>query len=114
MPFTGRLVDRIGGGRVVPAGLVVMTAATLPFVWVGSDTSYALLATVLFVRGLGLGATMMPAMAAAYSPLHPEEIPRATSALNTLQRIGGSIGTALLAVVLQHRLVAAVQIWRDR
>jgi hypothetical protein len=33
-------------------------------------------------------------------------VPRATSALNVLQRIGGSLGTALLAVVLQHELAA--------
>ena len=31
-------------------------------------------------------------------------MPRATSALNVLQRIGGSIGTALLAVVLQGQI----------
>jgi len=31
-------------------------------------------------------------------------VPHATSALNAIQRIGGSIGTALLAVVLQHQL----------
>jgi hypothetical protein len=35
-------------------------------------------------------------------------VPRATSALNTLQRVGGSIGTALLAVVLQHQTSAAI------
>jgi hypothetical protein len=32
-------------------------------------------------------------------------VPRATSALNVLQRVGGSLGTALLAVVLQHQIV---------
>ena len=31
-------------------------------------------------------------------------MPRATSALNVLQRIGGSLGTALLAVVLQGQI----------
>jgi EmrB/QacA subfamily drug resistance transporter len=103
MPFTGRIVDRLGGGRLVPAGLLLMAVATLPFVWVGEHTSYVFLACVLFVRGLGLGGTLMPAMAAAYAPLTAAEVPRATSALNALQRIGGSIGTALLAVVLQRQ-----------
>ena len=32
-------------------------------------------------------------------------MPRATSALNVLQRVGGSVGTALLAVVLQHQII---------
>ena len=35
---------------------------------------------------------MMPAMAAAYATLEGPEVPRATSALNVLQRVGGSIG----------------------
>ena len=35
-------------------------------------------------------------------------MPRATAALNTLRQIGGSIGTALLAVVLQHEAVTAL------
>jgi EmrB/QacA subfamily drug resistance transporter len=103
IPFAGRLTDRIGGGPVVLVGSVVATLATLPFVWAGPGTSYALLAVVLVARGIGIGSSMMPAMAAAFAVLRPDEVPRATSALNALQRIGGSIGTALLAVVLQHQ-----------
>jgi ABC-type Fe3+ transport system permease subunit len=33
-------------------------------------------------------------------------VPRATSALNVFQRVGGSVGTAFLAVVLQNRIKA--------
>jgi EmrB/QacA subfamily drug resistance transporter len=102
MPLAGRLTDRIGGGRVALAGVVVMTVGTIPFVAVGASTPYALLAAFLAIRGMGLGGAMMPAMAAAYATLRPSEVPRATSALNAIQRVGGSIGTALLAVVLQH------------
>jgi hypothetical protein len=40
--------------------------------------------------------------------LESSQIPRATAALNTLRQIGGSIGTALLAVVLQHEAAAAL------
>jgi len=43
-------------------------------------------------------------MAAAYATLTYADVPRATSALNVLQRVGGSVGTALLAVVLQHQI----------
>ena len=57
-------------------------------------------------RGLGIGLTMMPAMTAAYSRLRPEDIAHATPQLNVLQRVGGSIGTALLTVVLQHGLTS--------
>src|SRR5436190_3351435 len=104
MPLAGRLTDRVGGGRVALVGVIVMTVGTIPFVSVGASTPYALLAAFLVIRGIGLGGAMMPAMAAAYATLRSNEVPRATSALNAIQRVGGSIGTALLAVVLQHEI----------
>ena len=107
MPISGRLADRGAAGPSVFVGSVVMTLATVPFVFVSGSTPYSLLAAALVVRGVGLGFAMMPAMAAAYAALEPAQVPRATSALNALQRVGGSIGTALLAVVLQHQLRAA-------
>jgi EmrB/QacA subfamily drug resistance transporter len=104
MPFTGRLTDRIGGDRVVWVGCLVMALATVPLAWVTADTPQGLLAALLVVRGLGLGGAMMPSMAAAYASLASSEVPRATSALNALQRVGGSVGTALVAVILERQL----------
>jgi NADH:ubiquinone oxidoreductase subunit 6 (subunit J) len=51
---------------------------------------------------------MMPTMAAAYSTLSRAAVPRATSQLNVINRVGGSLGTALLAVVLQGQIAAQV------
>jgi EmrB/QacA subfamily drug resistance transporter len=108
MPIAGRLTDRIGGGPVALFGVVVATLGTLPFVAVGADTSYVWLAALLVVRGIGIGCAMMPTMSAAFATLEHGQVPRATSALNVLQRVGGSIGTALLAVVLQHQIATKV------
>jgi hypothetical protein len=58
----------------------------------------------LFAIGAGLGATITPSMAVAYQALTHEAVPRATSAINVIQRIAGSVGTALLAVVLQRSI----------
>jgi EmrB/QacA subfamily drug resistance transporter len=113
MPFAGRLTDRVGGGRIAVVGLLILTLGSIPFAFVDSSTSYGLLACLLVVRGVGIGGSMMPAMAAAYSTLQPADVPRATSSLNALQRIGGSIGTAVLAVVLQGQIkdqLAAAQV----
>jgi EmrB/QacA subfamily drug resistance transporter len=106
LPISGRLTDRVGGGPVVVAGCSLIVLATLPLVFVTNHTSFALLGAVLFVRGLGLGASIQPSAAAAYAMLDSSQIPRATAALNTLRQVGGSIGTALLAVVLQHEATA--------
>jgi EmrB/QacA subfamily drug resistance transporter len=108
MPISGRLTDRIGGGRVALFGIAVMTLATLPLVGVGATSSYTWLAVVLLIRGVGLGFSMMPSMASAYAVVRGDQVPEATSVLNTLQRLGGSIGTALLAVVLSDQARAAL------
>ena len=55
----------------------------------------------MVVRGFGIGMSIMPAMTAAYAVLRPEQVNHATPQLNMLQRVGGSIGTAILTVVLQ-------------
>jgi EmrB/QacA subfamily drug resistance transporter len=106
MNRSGRLADRVGGGPVVIAGLLVLMLGTVVFTQVSAGTPLWLIEVGLMVRGLGLGFTMMPAMAAAYSTLQRAEVPRATPMLNVLQRVGGSLGTAVLAVVLQHQLIA--------
>ena len=64
----------------------------------------AALRGLLVLRGLGIGSSMMPSMAAAYASLERAAVPRATSALNVVQRVGGSLGTALLAVILQGQI----------
>src|SRR6266516_2155857 len=56
--------------------------------------------------GAGLGATITPSMAVAYQTLDRAAVPRATSAISTIQRIAGSLGTALLAVGLQRAMRA--------
>jgi MFS family permease len=108
MNRAGRLTDRIGGGPVVVAGLVMLMLGTVAFTQVRADTSYWLLEASLMARGVGLAFAMMPAMAAAYATLERSQVPRATPMLNVLQRVGGSLGTAVVAVVLQHELVARV------
>jgi EmrB/QacA subfamily drug resistance transporter len=104
MPIAGKLTDKLNGGVVTVGGLVLATIGTLPFVMLDADTSYWLLGLILVVRGMGIGGSMMPAMAAAYATLSHAAVPRATSALNVIQRIGGSLGTAVLAVVLQGQI----------
>jgi EmrB/QacA subfamily drug resistance transporter len=111
MPLAGRITDRRGAGHVVPIGMVIILLSTAIFTQVDAHTNEVALSLALFVRGIGFGATMMPAMGAAYQTLDPSAVPRATTTLNILQRVGGSIATALVAVVLQqgirHRVPGA-------
>jgi EmrB/QacA subfamily drug resistance transporter len=104
MPIAGKLTDQTGPGRIVLGGLALLMLGMLGFTQVGADTPFSLLAASQFLMGLGMGAAMMPAMTAAYQTLERPQMARATTALNIIQRVGGSIGTALLSVVLAHQL----------
>lgn len=105
MPLAGRLTDRYGGGPLALFGVTVTAIMTIPFGFVGAHTSVAWLSGAMFARGVGIGFAFMPAMAAAFASLDRSELPQATPQLNVLQRVGGSLGTALLAVILQRALV---------
>jgi len=105
MPLVGRLTDRLGGGPLALLGVAVTSVATIPFGLIGAHTSITWLSAAMFVRGMGVGFAFMPAMTAAYAALDRHELSDATPQLNVLQRVGGSIGTAVLAVVLQRALL---------
>lgn len=102
----GRLTDRVGGGRVALVGMTLVLLATIPFVVAGPDTPAWLLSVDLVVRGVGLGAAIMPAFAAAYLTLHADDIPDATPQLNIFQRVGGAFGTAVLTAALASSIAA--------
>jgi hypothetical protein len=88
-------------------GVSVTTLATIPFGMIGAHTSIVWLSCVMLVRGMGIGFSFMPVMTAAFAALDKSELPDATPQLNVVQRVGGSLGTAVLAVVLQRALTGA-------
>lgn len=108
MPFANRLTERFGGGRVTLVGVFTLCASTVPFALIGAGTSIVGLSFALVLRGMSIGLCFMPAMTAAYASMRPDQISDATPQINVLQRVGGAIGTAILAVVLQRASTAAI------
>ncbi|WP_078911258.1 DHA2 family efflux MFS transporter permease subunit [Streptomyces sp. NRRL WC-3742] len=100
--LAGRYMDRIGARPVAVTAFAVTLAATVPFGFVTATTDNALLMAALFARGLGLGAAMIALMGGAYAGLRHEDIPAASGISRVTQQIGGSLGTALLVVILQR------------
>ncbi|WP_062983215.1 DHA2 family efflux MFS transporter permease subunit [Nocardia anaemiae] len=103
MGLSGRIFDRIGS-RICVIGSVIGVVATVPFMLLTDSTPYWLLGLAMTVRGAGIGLAVMPAMTVALRTLTPAQISDATPQLNIMQRIGGSIGTALFVVVLNDHL----------
>jgi len=108
MPIAGRLVDRTGSGRIVPVGLVFVGLSFLGLTQLQGDTPYWLIGAILFVQGLGMGATMMPTFSGAMQTLRRAAIARASTTLNINQQVGASIGTAVMSVLLANQLAAKV------
>jgi EmrB/QacA subfamily drug resistance transporter len=104
--LAGRLTDKIGARPIAVAGFAIVAVATVPFAFAGADTSPWLLALWLVIRGFGLGAVTIPVMAAAYLGLDRQQIAHSSVVTRTAQQIGGSFGTAVLAVILEGAVTA--------
>lgn len=103
---TGRLTDSLGARPIAASGFAVVALATVPFALAGAHTNAWLLAAFLVARGFGLGAITIPVMAAAYIGLDKAQVAHSSVLTRTAQQIGGSFGTAVLAVVLEQALAA--------
>ncbi|GGO73553.1 DHA2 family efflux MFS transporter permease subunit [Nocardioides deserti] len=102
MPVAGVLSDRIGPGKIVLAGVAVITVGMGMFATLDATTSYTFLMGALFVMGLGMGATMMPIMSAALQTLRGHTVARGSTLLNIVQQVAASIGTAIFSVLLTN------------
>jgi EmrB/QacA subfamily drug resistance transporter len=103
----GRIVDRSSPRLLVGVGMGLATLGTVAYTQVSTHTSEVALGLSLVVRGVGLAMATIPVMSAAYTGLERAQIPRATSAVRIFQQVGGSLGTAVLAVVLTHELAGS-------
>ena len=104
MPIAGGLADRFPVGRIVPFGLLTITAGMCALTQISSTTPYGQIIAVLFVLGLGMGATMMPIMTSALRTLRSHEVARGSTLLNIVQQIASSIGVAIMSVLLTNAL----------
>jgi EmrB/QacA subfamily drug resistance transporter len=107
MFLSGRLTTRLGAGRTSLLGGAILAVATIPFVLVTGGTPFVAIDAAMLVRGVGVGLAIMPAMTAAFSVLSREQVNDASPQLTVLQRVGGSLGTAVIAVVLQGQIKGA-------
>jgi EmrB/QacA subfamily drug resistance transporter len=106
-PWTARLTQRFGGGRVAVVGVSLLCLSTLPLAFIGAETSILAISATLFLRGIGIGLSFIPVTTVAFASLRTDQLSDATPQLNVMQRVGGAIGTAVLAVVLQRASAGA-------
>ncbi|MET9793652.1 DHA2 family efflux MFS transporter permease subunit [Streptomyces canus] len=94
---TSRLIPRFGPKPVVPLGMGAGAAGMIWLTALDLNSSYTThVMPPLIVAGLGLGLVMAPAMSLATAGVGAEDAGVASAAVNTMQQVGGSLGTALL------------------
>jgi EmrB/QacA subfamily drug resistance transporter len=116
---TNLSVPRFGPKAVVPLGLLLSAGGMVWLTGIGLHTPYAShVLPPLLVFGVGLGHVLPPAMNQATAHVASRDAGVTSASVNTMQQVGGAIGTALLntlavnaaaAYLTGHRPGPAVQ-----
>ncbi|MGW5703114.1 DHA2 family efflux MFS transporter permease subunit [Amycolatopsis japonica] len=85
-----------------PIAMLIAALGTLLYTQLGSDSNQVVLAIGIALAGFGVGATIPPTMAFMYRAVAPEAAARATGGLFILNQLGGAVGIAAAAVLLQR------------
>jgi EmrB/QacA subfamily drug resistance transporter len=113
--FAARSLPRIGPKRLMTTGAVLAVVGLAWQTQVTVDSGYVdgILGPML-VFGLGMGLLFVPLTIVAVSGVPPHESGAASSLLNVMQQVGGSLGLSILVTVFgtASRNEAAAQITR--
>jgi len=113
--FAARSLPRLGPKRLMTAGALLGTVglAWLSQISVTSDYLTGILGPML-VFGLGMGLLFVPLTIVAVSGVEPREAGAASSLLNVMQQVGGSLGLSILVTAFgtASRNEAATQVAR--
>jgi MFS family permease len=103
--FAARTLPRLGPKRLMATGALLGTIglAWLSQISVTSDYLTGILGPML-VFGLGMGLLFVPLTIVAVSGVEPHEAGAASSLLNVMQQVGGSLGLSILVTAFgTHR-----------
>ncbi len=105
MRLAGPFVDRRGPGKIVLVGIALITAGLGTFAFgVARQAQYLpTLLAGLAIMGMGMGCTMMPLSVASVQALSPHQIARGTTLISVSHQVGGSMGTALMSMILTNQ-----------
>jgi EmrB/QacA subfamily drug resistance transporter len=102
-PLAGAFSDRIGGHRLMAAGLALQGAGLL---WIGAVTTattpYADLIGPFMLSGAGMALFFAPVANVVLAAVRPHEQGKASGATNAIRELGGVFGVAVLASVFSH------------
>ena len=102
-PIAGAFSDRIGGQRIMAAGLALQA---LGIAWIATVSSpgmpYSDVVIPFFISGIGMALFFAPVANVVLSAVRPEEEGQASGAQNAIRELGGVFGVAVLASIFAH------------
>ena len=102
-PVAGALSDRIGGHRLMAAGLALQAGGLL---WIAAistaTTPYTSLVGPFMLSGVGMALFFAPVANVVLSSVRPEHEGKASGANNAIRELGGVFGVAVLAAVFSR------------
>jgi EmrB/QacA subfamily drug resistance transporter len=101
----GQVMSRTGRYKWMPvSGAIIVGAALYAFSMLAIDTSYWVIALIMFFFGAGLGMTMQVIVTAVQNSVERKHMGVATASVAFFRMMGGAIGTALFGAILNIRL----------
>jgi DHA2 family multidrug resistance protein len=102
MALLGRFASRIDARPLVAAGSLLFLWCMWSLSRLTLDSGAGDMFWPLVVRGVALGLIFIPLTSAAMAELKPAEIPQGTGMFNVTRQLGGSLGIAIVALLLQR------------
>lgn len=99
-PIMGRISDKIGIRYLAISGNLVLALGTLPMIFFDQHTSIAFIVGAYSLRCFGMSMVMMPTFSASMNALPASKVVDGNSAGSTLRQIAGSLGTAMMMMVV--------------
>ncbi|MDO9356135.1 MAG: MFS transporter [Solirubrobacteraceae bacterium] len=97
---TTQLLPKFGPRPLVTLGMLLGSASMVLLTGIDGDTTYAAgVLPALIGMGVGMGLIFAPAMQTATFGVADSDAGVASATVNTMQQVGGSIGTALLSTL---------------
>jgi len=97
---TAKVLPRTGPKVLVSTGMALASLSMVLLTGIGVDTAYAShVLPSLLILGFAFGLIFAPSMARATYGVRTEDAGVASAMVNTMQQIGGSLGTALLSTL---------------
>jgi DHA2 family multidrug resistance protein len=102
MAFMGRLAGKFDGRLSIVAGVALFGLSMWKHAHFTTDSGMSDFFWPLILRGMGLGLIFVPLTNLALADLPLSRIPNGTGLFNLMRQLGGSVGIALSATLLQR------------